>query len=199
MQKTRPGKAVRRRQIFDAALEAFSMMGFERTSMDAIAAKLKITKPALYLYFKNKDDLFFSMIFDVFDKAIKDIKQLLATPVSGKEKLRLFIYRNFEFLLNNVDIFKLAQPAGEKHRHLFEKKLIAKSMEIFRLLGEIIKQCRSEGLIVDGDVGFQISALNGIISGVFSSGLMMKSIKPNIGKMTKKTLAFFIKGAGGKI
>ncbi|MFC6011409.1 TetR/AcrR family transcriptional regulator [Nocardia lasii] len=51
-------RAVREQQMLDAAVEVFARRGFHDTSMDAIAAEAKISKPMLYLYYGSKDELF---------------------------------------------------------------------------------------------------------------------------------------------
>ncbi|NKY53599.1 TetR/AcrR family transcriptional regulator [Nocardia vermiculata] len=51
-------RAVREQQMLDAAVEVFSRKGYHDTSMDAIAAEAKISKPMLYLYYGSKDELF---------------------------------------------------------------------------------------------------------------------------------------------
>lgn len=37
-------------------------MGFNKTTMETIAAELELSKPALYRYFKNKEDLYYAVI-----------------------------------------------------------------------------------------------------------------------------------------
>lgn len=46
-----------RKKIIDAGLEVMSRKGYYNTTMDDIAAHLGVSKGALYLYFKNKDEL----------------------------------------------------------------------------------------------------------------------------------------------
>lgn len=55
-------RAVREQQMLDAAVEAFAANGFHDTSMDAIAAEAKISKPMLYLYYGSKEELFAACI-----------------------------------------------------------------------------------------------------------------------------------------
>jgi AcrR family transcriptional regulator len=55
-------RAVREQQMLDAAVEAFAANGFHDTSMDAIAAAAKISKPMLYLYYGSKEELFAACI-----------------------------------------------------------------------------------------------------------------------------------------
>ncbi|MBP2132388.1 AcrR family transcriptional regulator [Methanomicrobium sp. W14] len=46
-----------RKKIIDAGLEVMSKKGYCSTTMDDIASHLGVSKGALYLYFKNKDEL----------------------------------------------------------------------------------------------------------------------------------------------
>jgi AcrR family transcriptional regulator len=47
-----------RRKIVSEAFPVFLAKGFEKTTMDDIAARLGVTKPAIYRYFTNKEALF---------------------------------------------------------------------------------------------------------------------------------------------
>jgi len=51
----------RRAAILEAAKSAFSRYGFGRTSMADIADLARISRPALYTHFRNKEDLFRSL------------------------------------------------------------------------------------------------------------------------------------------
>lgn len=45
-------------RILDAAAQVFAEKGFSRATMDDIAKKIGVSKGALYLYFKSKEQLF---------------------------------------------------------------------------------------------------------------------------------------------
>ncbi len=48
----------KRLAVFNAAADVFSQYGFRRTSMNDIAEAAGVSRPALYLMFENKEDLF---------------------------------------------------------------------------------------------------------------------------------------------
>lgn len=48
----------RRARILDGAKQVFLAYGFSRTTMDDIARAVEISRPALYLLFRNKADIF---------------------------------------------------------------------------------------------------------------------------------------------
>jgi AcrR family transcriptional regulator len=74
-------RAVREQQMLDAAVEVFSRKGYHDTSMDAIAAEAKISKPMLYLYYGSKDELFRACI------QRESIRFIEAVAVAGNPQL----------------------------------------------------------------------------------------------------------------
>ncbi len=48
-------------KIVNAALMTFSKYGYDRTRMDDVAEAAKVSKGRLYLYFKNKEELFYAI------------------------------------------------------------------------------------------------------------------------------------------
>ena len=54
-------KKMRRRQIMDAAKKVFASKGFGGATMENIAEEAEFSPATLYLYFKNKDELFASL------------------------------------------------------------------------------------------------------------------------------------------
>lgn len=65
----------RRQAIIQAALECFLKHGYAKTSLDDIAKTARLSRPLLYLKFKNKEDLFRAtyefVLADGFERADK--------------------------------------------------------------------------------------------------------------------------------
>ncbi|MCC3770344.1 TetR/AcrR family transcriptional regulator [Streptomyces sp. UNOC14_S4] len=55
-------RAVRERQMLDAAVEVFARRGYRAASMDEIAELAGASKPLVYLYLNSKEDLFSACI-----------------------------------------------------------------------------------------------------------------------------------------
>src|SRR5689334_17146837 len=55
----------KREQVHQAALALFMQYGFEGTSMDAIAATARVSKPTLYRYYPNKEALFIGILSEL--------------------------------------------------------------------------------------------------------------------------------------
>jgi len=56
----------RKKQILDAALEAFAEFGYERTSIAIICENAGIARPTLYQYFKDKRSVFRELLESYF-------------------------------------------------------------------------------------------------------------------------------------
>ena len=71
----------RRQAILQAAIQAFAAYGFRKTSMDDIARGAGMSRPALYLHYRNKEDIFRALI-EAFYAANADAlrAELFAAP-----------------------------------------------------------------------------------------------------------------------
>jgi AcrR family transcriptional regulator len=63
----------RRREILDRALDVFIDEGYENATFQKIAARCDITRTTLYIYFKNKKEIFNYSIKQFLAKVEKDI------------------------------------------------------------------------------------------------------------------------------
>ena len=72
--------------VFDAAYDVFSKYGFRRTSMNDIAQAAGMSRPALYLLFDNKENLFRELAADRQNQAIDDACSELSGKGSVKDR-----------------------------------------------------------------------------------------------------------------
>lgn len=56
--KQRVPRAIRERQMLDAAVATFAKRGYRAASMDEIAVAAGVSKPLVYLYLNSKDELY---------------------------------------------------------------------------------------------------------------------------------------------
>jgi|TARA_B110000459_G_C16453990_1_gene422080 AcrR family transcriptional regulator len=72
--KSKSPKEAKREVVFETAADVFAQYGFRRTAMNDIAKAAGISRPALYLMFENKEDLFRGVVLfrqsQGIDKAI---------------------------------------------------------------------------------------------------------------------------------
>ncbi|NHJ06278.1 MAG: TetR/AcrR family transcriptional regulator [Candidatus Heimdallarchaeota archaeon] len=101
-------KLKRHNDIIEAAQKRFFEKGYDEVSMDEIAGDLELSKATLYLYFKNKQSLYFAVVIkgmiilrDTFKIAVEKestgLKKILGIAQSFFEYMQL--YSNY-YLLN---------------------------------------------------------------------------------------------------
>jgi AcrR family transcriptional regulator len=73
--------------IISAALTTFMNYGFKRTTMDDIARAAGMSRPALYLAYKNKKDIFRACVIAMTDELREDLASLLAMPGTTEERI----------------------------------------------------------------------------------------------------------------
>jgi AcrR family transcriptional regulator len=88
-----------RDHILWTAKNAFIEMGFERTSMDAVAARAETSKRTLYAYFETKDKLFLAVVDLVRDLYLGNIKTPDHYSDDTAEAITLFCGRFQQMLL----------------------------------------------------------------------------------------------------
>ena len=87
MPRVLPGyKAVARTRILETAKTLFKENGFRQTTMDGIAAKLGISKAALYTYFKDKEELFRA----AYESSPREIEKMIEWVVSQGDTRKAF-------------------------------------------------------------------------------------------------------------
>jgi len=82
----------KKEDIFSRAAEIFSKKGYERTTLEEIAAALKMTKSSIYYYFKGKEDILFQSLIRAHSLANEFLSEIAEKKnISPEDKLTLAI------------------------------------------------------------------------------------------------------------
>jgi AcrR family transcriptional regulator len=148
-------KERRKQQILVAAKRVFSEKGFNKATMEDIAQEAELSPGTLYLYFKNKEELYASLSLRILQYLLLRIEHVNAMKQAGPdEKLKALMaamYDVYEFdPLIIINMFHLQSSDTLKNLtpQLLEeiKELIGKSM---RSIVQIFKDGVSKGLFID--------------------------------------------------
>jgi AcrR family transcriptional regulator len=100
----------RQKAILKAAFEAFSSYGFRRTSMEDIARGAGMSRAALYLHYRNKEDIFRSLTQFYYDDAVAQVEGVLTQDLPIAEALA----RAFEAQAGQIFEALLSSPHGDE-------------------------------------------------------------------------------------
>ena len=111
-------------KIVDAALATFSKNGYDRTRMDDIAEAANVSKGTLYLYFKNKEELFYA----ISERNIRELKEQLSTLLTKSEDLISSaenFYENFRSNTSGTNVEKVFfEIIAESSRNLKLRRML---------------------------------------------------------------------------
>lgn len=148
-------KQMRRRQILDAAREIFSAKGFNGSTVEEIADRAELSPATLYLYFKNKYDLYATLNLEILQRVVDNVEKFKDDPQKGvMDKIRGFsdaLYEVYEYdplILINFLHLQSSDNLTEMSPELMEetRDLAAKGL---RTMAELFKHAIEDGMIDD--------------------------------------------------
>jgi AcrR family transcriptional regulator len=182
-ERKRREREQRRRQIMHAAHHVFSSKGFTKTTMEDIAREAELSPGTLYLYFRNKDELYASLSVEVLKRLHEKLKRVYIKeardPQTRIDFLRESLYDVYQvdplillnlFHLQSSDILKnLAPPMLTTIRDLSKKSI------------DIITKIFAEGIENQVFVEINPAALSDVMWALFSGVVLWEESKRIIG------------------
>ncbi len=81
-------RELKRDAVIRAAARAFNRKGYHNTSLDDIAAALEVTKPTVYYYVSNKEQLLFECFVTGIEGIRAAFREARSLEVPGRERLK---------------------------------------------------------------------------------------------------------------
>lgn len=156
-------RAEKRGAILDAAIKLFGNRGYHATSFADIAEYLGVTKPTVYHYFKNKEELLFAC-FDVGTKKIElCLDPDLDDEASGYERLRAFLFR-YALSASDPYVSCIAKVSSSDFSDENQNRFQQIRRGIDAILRKLIQSGIEDGSIVANDVRISAFAAAGAIN-----------------------------------
>lgn len=102
----------RRTEILDAAEQLFFSRPYDDVSMDDIAMAIDLSKPTIYLYFRNKDSLFMHIVFRKLETFGQYAIEQMKKGMTGEQKIRVLIQCFVDFAKENSEYNDFASTNG---------------------------------------------------------------------------------------
>lgn len=137
-------KEQRRNDIIDAARKLLADRDFDEVSMNEIAKGVGLGKGTLYLYFKNKESLYFAVVLRGTRIWAEMVKEEVKKGNTGLEKLILYGNANRGFSNKYPDYFRLLySPTSIKKQFDMDKM---SSSEEFQEVRELFREIMFIGI-----------------------------------------------------
>ncbi|MBO6307858.1 MAG: TetR/AcrR family transcriptional regulator [Oribacterium sp.] len=143
-------------RLIMAALDLFSVKGYEGTSVEEIAKAVGIKAPTIYKYLPGKEALLQALV----EKADEEYGNGMAQGMEGAENicsgrdLKEFALRSLEFTINNEMAVKMRRLLTiEQYRNeQFAESATRYHVETIQsIFAEIFRKMMDKGLMIQGD------------------------------------------------
>lgn len=129
-------------RIAQVARREFGRRGFDGTSIRQIVAEARVTKPVLYYYFKNKRDLFLSLLEEAVAPLCDEVERVAGGDGLPCDRLSRIIAAVLRFVEERPDEFRLLHRAVERR----EREVQVLAQKYFRRNFRAISGVLQEGV-----------------------------------------------------
>jgi len=147
-------KERRRQQIIVAAKRVFSEKGFNKATMEDIAHEAELSPGTLYLYFKNKEELYASLSLRILQYLHIRVEHVNKEELAPEQKMDALVEAMYDVYafdpLILINMFHLQSSETLKN---LSPKLMAEIEELSRksigAIARIFEQGKDAGLFID--------------------------------------------------
>ncbi|MER5463656.1 MULTISPECIES: TetR/AcrR family transcriptional regulator [unclassified Streptomyces] len=158
-------RAVRERQMMDAAVRTFGQRGYRAASMDEIAELAGVSKPLVYLYLNSKEELFTACIRREAEALIVAVRAGAEPGLAADRQLWSGLAAFFTHTAENPDGWAILHRQARTHGEPFAAEVAAMRHEIVAfvtgLIGAAACETQHNPELADRDVGGLAQALVG--------------------------------------
>jgi AcrR family transcriptional regulator len=156
-------RGVKRQALLLAAVSMFNERGFQATSLDDVAASLGVTKPVIYHYLGNKDQVLFECVKIGLEQLRGAADSARRTEGTGFSRLQIFLRRYAEI---NMGAFGrcIVRTAEEALSPESRKRFRALKREIDMAMRDLIAEGVADGSVRSDDVRLTAFTLAGALN-----------------------------------
>ena len=156
----------RREQILAIATELFQK-GFRATSLDQVAAEMGVTRPALYYYFRSKEELLAAIYDRGVGVLIERASKLFTERLPADVLLRRLIEVHVGTMLQERPIVRVYFQEKDSLGKAASRSVKAKEVAFTKMMADAIQAGQAEGVFRQGDPELIVNAILGMLIWVY--------------------------------
>jgi AcrR family transcriptional regulator len=169
----------RRQQIIVAAKRVFSEKGFSKSTMEDIAKEAELSPGTLYLYFKNKDELYASLslrILQYLNIRLEDVKnEKDMDPLQKIDAIKEALFDVYQFdPMILINMFHLQSSETLKN---LSSPLLNNITELSRNSLNVLAQIFKEGSVQNGLIADNPTAMADVVWSLFTGVVLWEESK----------------------
>ena len=138
-------------KVLDAAMQVFSTHGYEGASIRAIAKAAGISIGGVYLYFRNKEELYLNLIKDRIEEQDLLTTEAVTSAGSSEDGLRAFLSMHLKYGIKNkelilINIREHGFAFGRDVKRKFLRSQIELLMKVLNkgITDKVFRECNTE-------------------------------------------------------
>jgi AcrR family transcriptional regulator len=187
--------------ILNTAMKLFLDKGFNNITIRNIAEKIEYSPATIYLYFKNKDEILYTLRKEGFQKLYEWQKTSLNINDPHKRLLKhgeAYVL----FALENAEYYDLMFMMRSPVKHTKETNFNDTGLKSYELLKNNVNECMSQGLFPRMNVDIVTFSLWSYVHGIASLIIRSRGImfpEEQVNNIIKGSLDFMLKITNDKI
>jgi len=191
----------RRESILKAAQKVFAKEGFHQATIDEIAQEAELAKGTIYLYFKNKRALFYSLVEEKTEYLMNLLRKEAKREENPVEKLSAITRHQLEFYEDNRDFFKIITSESSRFelglKDELRKRIMDRYLKYIDIVARVIEEGIKEGRLRALNAKKMAATLRGIIDALAFQWILSKK-KESLVSNVPLIMELFLKGAEGR-
>jgi AcrR family transcriptional regulator len=151
--------------ILDAARKIFLAKGYDEASIRNIAEEIEYSPGTIYLYFKDKDEIFHALHEEGFRRML-DKMQPLEHVTDPFERLKAMGHVYLEFARENKDFYDLMFIVQAPIKHEQEEGKWEMGRRTLDYLKNVLRQCQEQGHFKNQDIEYLSFAIWSTVHGM---------------------------------
>ena len=156
----------KKKRIREEACGLFYELGYESTTLDAIAKRLKVTKPFIYKHYDNKGKLLFDICRSGIALSLDAVSAACSQPRSSTERLQCLAESVLEVIFE-YQKFIVVYAREEKNLRAEEARKIREQRKLFdHQLAELLREGDQAGEFQVSDPLLTANTIGGVVTWV---------------------------------
>lgn len=154
---------IKRDAVLETAVRMFNEKGFRATSIDQVAVALNVTKPTIYHYFSNKDEILFECVRKGLQVTLDAAQKVEKQGGNGLERLKALIH---DYAVIATEPFGkcVTRTADHDLTEASRKKFRSLKRETDAVIRKVVLSGMQDGSITPGDVRLVTFCISGALN-----------------------------------
>lgn len=194
-------RLARRAEILDAAKKVFARKRYHEATIAEIASEAEFAQGTLYLYFENKEHLFFSIIKEGIDRVIRKVSEVIESDekdiikkIENVVRAQLAFYeKDRDFL--TFQVFEAGPPPNSPLKAEQRQQLTKLHQTYISLVAKLIDAAIKEGKLKAMDKDKLAQVLIGMVH-LLTLQSILAGQEEELTANLKLIMELFLRGAG---